>query len=339
VPTEAVEAYQAADCWKDYNIVDIAYKDLVTDFEVDGIYYHVTSLADMTVEVTSGDTEYTGDVVISDTVTYSENEYTVTSIGEKAFYRCESLTSIELPQSVTTNGDYAFYDCKSLKGIELPQSLTTIGEGVFAYCTSLTDIELPASLTTISDYAFYDCESLTSIELPASVTTIGEAVFAYCPLLANIKLSASLKSIEYAAFAYCESLTNIELPASLISIGDYAFYECSSLKTVISFNPEPPTLDSTGFDECPIEVVYVLDEAVDSYKGAEGWNEFNIISLAQTGIEDAIFGGDAFGGDAVESATVYTLQGVRVKGVRTMDDVKSLTPGLYIVNGRKVFVK
>jgi hypothetical protein len=152
--------------------------------------------------------------------------------------------------------------------------------------------------------------------------------------MTNIKLSASLKSIKYAAFAYCESLTSIELPASLTSISDCAFEWCISMKTITSFNVNPPALGSGVFQSCPVETVYVPDEAVDAYKVADGWKEFNIVGIDTSGVEDAIFGGEA-----VESATVYTLQGVRVKGVRTMDDVKSLTPGLYIVNGRKVFVK
>jgi hypothetical protein len=123
------------------------------------------------------------------------------------------------------------------------------------------------------------------------------------------------------------------------TIGIYAFFNCWKLKTVTSLNPEPPTLMYGVFESCPIETVYVPTEAVEAYQAADRWKELNIVGIGTSGIEDAIFGGDVFGGDAVESATVYTLQGVRVKGVRTMDDVKSLAPGLYIVNGKKVFVK
>jgi hypothetical protein len=129
------------------------------------------------------------------------------------------------------------------------------------------------------------------------------------------------------------------LPSSVTSIGDYVFCWCSRLRSLTSFNHEPPTLGTSVFSHCPIETVYVLTEAVEAYQAADGWKGFNIVGIGTSGIEDAVFGGDVFGGEAVESATVYTLQGVRVKGVSTMDDVKSLTPGLYIVNGKKVFVK
>ncbi len=39
---------------------------------------------------------------------------TVTSIGEDAFYDCDSLTSITLPDSVTSIGDSAFDECNNL---------------------------------------------------------------------------------------------------------------------------------------------------------------------------------------------------------------------------------
>ena len=76
------------------------------DFEVDGIYYDITSST--TVEVTyQGDgydsysNEYTGAVIIPATITYNGVVYNVTSIGERAFVDCSSLTAITIPASVT----------------------------------------------------------------------------------------------------------------------------------------------------------------------------------------------------------------------------------------------
>ena len=67
-----------------------------------------------------------------------------TTIGERAFYNCTSLTSIEIPDGVTSIGGSAFYDCTSLTSIEIPDSVTSIGNGVFEDCTSLTSITVNA---------------------------------------------------------------------------------------------------------------------------------------------------------------------------------------------------
>ena len=81
---------------------------------------------------------------------------------------------------VTSIVDRAFYGCSSLTSIELPAGLTSIGEGAFSGCSSLTSIELPAGLTSIGFFAFSGCSSLTGIELPAGLTSIGDSAFSGC---------------------------------------------------------------------------------------------------------------------------------------------------------------
>ncbi len=62
------------------------------DFEVDGIYYSVLSLEDMTCKVVAGDEKYVGDIVIPAEVTYNTQQFTVTSIGENACKgNCQSV--------------------------------------------------------------------------------------------------------------------------------------------------------------------------------------------------------------------------------------------------------
>ena len=94
------------------------------DFEVGGIYYNITSDADLTVAVTfKGDSynsysnEYSGTVTIPESVAYNGKTYSVTSIGSSAFENCWGLTSITIPNSVTSIGDAAFESCTNLTSI------------------------------------------------------------------------------------------------------------------------------------------------------------------------------------------------------------------------------
>ncbi|MBR2336532.1 MAG: leucine-rich repeat domain-containing protein, partial [Clostridia bacterium] len=87
----------------------------------------------------------------------------VTSIGERAFSNCDSLTSVEIPDSVITIGDDAFYYCRNLSNVEIGDGVTSIGEDAFSWCDSLTSVVIGDGVTSIGYKAFYDCTSLTSV--------------------------------------------------------------------------------------------------------------------------------------------------------------------------------
>jgi len=164
------------------------------DFEVDGIYYQITSGTNLKVRVTYEGSyyyiydEYKGSVIIPESVTYNGKTYSVTSIGDYAFSDCSGLTSVTIPNSVTRIGDYAFSDCSGLTSVTIPNSVTRIG-----------------------DYAFYDCSGLTSVTIGNSVTRIGNS-----------------------AFEYCSGLTSVTIPNSVTIIGGEAFDGCENLRTVIN---------------------------------------------------------------------------------------------------------
>ena len=90
------------------------------DAEIDGIYYNLDfNTWPNRATVTSGDTKYTGRVAIPATVTYEDKTYSVTEIGNSAFYRCTGLTSIAIPSSVTNIRDRAFEDCLGLTSVHI----------------------------------------------------------------------------------------------------------------------------------------------------------------------------------------------------------------------------
>ena len=98
-------------------------------------------------------------------------------IGNGAFWGCESLVNINIPNSVTTIGHSAFVSCDSLTSINIPNSVTTIGDLAFWGCYSLTNINIPNSVTTIEDGAFYGCENLPSHIKSDIIQRFGEEVF------------------------------------------------------------------------------------------------------------------------------------------------------------------
>ena len=201
------------------------------DVKVDGIYYNLISKG-KTAEVTYGGEKYRGKVVIPSSITVEGKEYTVTSIGERAFENCSSLTSITIPNSVTSIGEFAFSGCSGLTSITIPNSVKSIGRYAFSSCSGLTSVTIPNSVTSIGDCAFEYCEGLTSVSIPNSVTSIGWNAFNSCSGLTSITIPNSVTSIGGGAFQYCSGLTSVTIPNSVTSIGDYAFYGCSGLTSV-----------------------------------------------------------------------------------------------------------
>ena len=243
------------------------------DFGVDGIYYKITSDADLTVAVTymgedNSSAIYNGSVVIPEKVKYEDCTYTVTSIGDCAFLYCTDLIDITFPSSVKSIKNSAFYGCEGLTNITIPSSVETIESCAFQG-TSLTNITIPNSVVSIGDWAFSYCNDLTDVTIPESVTNIGECAFYDCtslPVEDNIRYAGAW-AVEVTdktltrytlrentigligTFSGCTSLVRITLPASLMYIGDYAFNNCGTLKSLVL--PEGViNIGNHAFDNC-----------------------------------------------------------------------------------------
>jgi hypothetical protein len=203
------------------------------DFEVDGIYYNKTS--DNTCSVTyktRSISSYSESVNIPEQITYSGVGYSVTEIGDSAFYECTRLTEVTIPNTVTKIDNYAFYYAYKLTSIKIPNSVTTIGKNAFEKCKGLTDMTIPNSVTSIGEFAFQNCNSLTSMVIPNSVTELDNGVFSGCSSLIEVNIPNSITDIKRAAFNGCSSLTSVSIPNSVTSIGSYAFKDCSGLTSV-----------------------------------------------------------------------------------------------------------
>ena len=153
------------------------------DFEIDGIYYNILSNTEKTVEVThdwkykyENQGLYQGNITIPTNVTYQDVVYTVIQIGESAFYDCDKLLSVAIPNSIESIGEYAFSECSLLTNVLIPSSVRTIGDYAFYSCYGLKSVTMEEGITHIGKRAVwvYDMDSLI---LPNSVKEIGDEAF------------------------------------------------------------------------------------------------------------------------------------------------------------------
>lgn len=208
----------------------------------------------------------------------------VESIGNYAFYSCQSLNKLDFSKSsVKTIGNYAFTVCKSLESIEFPDSLESIGYGAFSAYTngyggyygsyvesSLKSVKFGSGLKSIAEYAFYENKVLSTVEftgdalesigyqtfyntgiteldLSGTDASIGTYAFEYCYSLETIKLSG-VKTICSGAFLGCNKLTNVELSDTQIIEGS-AFCNCVSLKNIV-IPDSVTTISDASFSGC-----------------------------------------------------------------------------------------
>ena len=152
--------------------------------------------------IVSGHTDTLSEVItIPATVTKDGVKYTVTSIGNYAFYRCSSLTSVDIPDGVTSIGNGAFEICHSLTSITIPDSVTSIGNSAFDSCDSLTSVTIPDSVTSIGDRAFGNCTELTSVTFAGTVPeNWGDSPFHNCHAMQTVYLSADMTQEQQAAW-------------------------------------------------------------------------------------------------------------------------------------------
>lgn len=200
------------------------------DFKQGNIFYNILSDSEpYIVEVTSKQPELpyndgvtSSTIHIPDSVTNQGITYTVSAIGDYAFYGCTTLTQVIIPKSVTDIGAEAFEACTSLLSLAIedgnpiydsrdscyaiihsatntliaggasstiPSSVTQIAEGAFRLRTALTSITLPDSILRIGEEAFYGCSQLQSIYIPSRLDYIGQAAFGSCPSIQSISVA------------------------------------------------------------------------------------------------------------------------------------------------------
>lgn len=104
----------------------------------------------------------------------------VTKIEDSAFYACDKISTVVIPDSIITIGREAFASCDYLCKIVIPNSVKSIGYEAFYDCDNLAEVVIGRGVTSIGGYAFQDCRKLTEVTIPIGVTNMGRGVFYEC---------------------------------------------------------------------------------------------------------------------------------------------------------------
>lgn len=223
-------------------------------FAIDGINYSIISSVSKTVRVEGLDnigSDYE-DILIPENITIDGKRYRVTSINSRAFYGCNTIKSIVIPESVTSIGSRVFQYCSNLESITLPTHVNEMGWNCFYGCSNLISIIFPEGVTGIRRDDVYGCIGLRKVSIPSSVTEIDFVLFddsrKIDTLIWNTNISAdpirykenikvvilgeNVTTIANNSFKDYSSLTSITIPPNVNSIGSNAFCGCSGLSTV-----------------------------------------------------------------------------------------------------------
>lgn len=206
-------------------------------------------------------------VIIPSTITYNDEIYTVTRIGENAFLYQTYLYEVEIPESVTRIGKSAFYG-SHLTTLTIPNSVTRIDGYAFEYCRYLKSVTIGHNLNSIGTYAFVGCDSVTSVfwnvingdywnfgsqvelfTFGDDVKVIPKSICKNMNNLTSIIIPNGVTSIADEAFYGCTGLTSITIPDSVTNIGSGAFNGCTSL-TSITIPDSVINIGSSAFNGC-----------------------------------------------------------------------------------------
>ena len=226
----------------------------------------------------------------------------------------EGISSVQIADGITDIPDSAFWGCETLVDVVLPQTLRTIGKGAFGQCVNLTRINIPEGVTSIGDSAFLMCGSLTRLTIPDSVTSIEGNPFRH--LAAEILVSPqnpaisvvdgvvfnkdgtrliacpSNKAGAYAipqgvleigthAFENCNDLTDVTIPVSVASIVGNPFDFAQLELKLAPENPDFSLIDGVLFDQTGTKLlVYPCGRPGDTCEVPEGTVEIGEFAFA-----------------------------------------------------------
>lgn len=143
------------------------------------------------------DNDITKEIVVSEGIEY---------IGDRCFYNCIYLESVQLPSTIK---QFSFANCKELKNVNFNDDVKEIERLSFSGCSSLETLEIPNNIIEngISYGDFDGCKSLNQLILPKNISSIGRSSFENCTTLEKVVVYDKVEYIGDNTFEGCDNLT------------------------------------------------------------------------------------------------------------------------------------
>lgn len=308
VPESAIDAYKAADIWKNYTdkifsigdqldydvtttamdnqsgleqaigatnmkkVVSLKATGTINGYDIFMIRTKMTNLQNL--DLTDAD------IVTNGFAYYEGCSTTDNVVGSYSFYKLDNLVTLKLPKNAITIGYSAVADCSSLESVDFPKNLKNIKDCSFENCYKLDNVVLPDGLESIgeSSYSksFAECHNLKTIQFPPSLKYIGSYAFAYCYSLEKISLPG-LDRIDNSAFNSCSSLKEVRIPSTLQNVGDRAFSGCNNLADIYTYTVEPISIGQNTFDEKAYKSarLWMPTQSYANYYYQTQWGQFD----------------------------------------------------------------
>ena len=184
------------------------------------------------------DTIQSFDFTIPETIKYKDKEYTITTIGDYAYYKT-NIATLYIPKTIKILKSSAFESCRFLTKIDVdPQNefFTSVNNFLTSknmtvlYRISFEDADqgsIPSQVTFFSDACFSGSQ-ITSFQYLPRYKGFGEGLFHSCRKLKKVNLlKAKITKIPNRMFMNCPKLSEVILPPTIDTIGDKAFKNTS----------------------------------------------------------------------------------------------------------------
>ncbi len=283
-------------------------------------------------------TDYTGDVVIPETIEYKGKTYNVTELGNG--FKETSITSIKIGNKVKKATAGCFQKCPNLVKVEFGTGMTELVAKLFNGATALKEITIPANITKIASNAFQGCTGLEKITLlegepfgldinmfsdgamdnvkevyiyraidPEKAVEMAVKPFRAAKSLEKVVLGGNVKSVPASYFENASKLKSLTIESALEEFGTSVFAGTAIEEVTL---PEALTSVSSGLFANSKQLRKVTFGAnvktIESlaFKGCSALSEINLPE-ALTSIGEQAFSGTNLSGQLVLPASFAKL--------------------------------